>query len=77
MGATHFLTRTLPRVRTEMILHVLAGVFHAATLAVSAYAHSPDNSYRVDLGSILYSRRFLPDIRLAVKAAADPGDGVR
>lgn len=24
MGATHFLTRTLPRVRTEMSLHVLA-----------------------------------------------------
>ena len=24
MGASHFLTRTLPRVRTEMSLHVLA-----------------------------------------------------
>ena len=24
MGATHFLTKTLPRVRTEMSLHVLA-----------------------------------------------------
>lgn len=24
MGATHFLTKTLPRVSTEMILHVLA-----------------------------------------------------
>jgi transposase len=24
MGSTHFLTRTLPRVRTEMSLHVLA-----------------------------------------------------
>jgi len=24
MGATHFLTRTLPRVRTEMSLHLLA-----------------------------------------------------
>ena len=24
MGATHFLTRTLPRIRTEMSLHVLA-----------------------------------------------------
>jgi hypothetical protein len=24
MGATHFLTRTLPKVRTEMSLHVLA-----------------------------------------------------
>ena len=24
MGATHFLTRTLPRVNTEMSLHVLA-----------------------------------------------------
>ena len=24
MGATHFLTRTLPKVRTEMALHVLA-----------------------------------------------------
>jgi hypothetical protein len=24
MGGTHFLTRTLPRVRTEMSLHVLA-----------------------------------------------------
>jgi hypothetical protein len=24
MGYTHFLTRTLPRVRTEMSLHVLA-----------------------------------------------------
>jgi len=24
MGHTHFLTRTLPRVRTEMSLHVLA-----------------------------------------------------
>lgn len=24
MGATHFLTRTLPRVSTEMSLHVLA-----------------------------------------------------
>ena len=24
MGATHFLTRTLPRGRTEMSLHVLA-----------------------------------------------------
>jgi hypothetical protein len=24
MGATHFLTRTLPRVKTEMSLHVLA-----------------------------------------------------
>jgi hypothetical protein len=24
MGATHFLTRTLPRVRTGMSLHVLA-----------------------------------------------------
>jgi hypothetical protein len=24
MGATHFLTRTLPKVRTEMTLHVLA-----------------------------------------------------
>jgi len=24
MGATHFLTRTLPRVSTEMALHVLA-----------------------------------------------------
>ena len=24
MGATHFLTRTLPNVRTEMSLHVLA-----------------------------------------------------
>jgi hypothetical protein len=24
MGATHFLTRTLPRVRTEMSLHILA-----------------------------------------------------
>lgn len=24
MGSTHFLTKTLPRVRTEMSLHVLA-----------------------------------------------------
>jgi hypothetical protein len=24
LGSTHFLTRTLPRVRTEMSLHVLA-----------------------------------------------------
>ena len=24
MGATHFLTKTLPKVRTEMSLHVLA-----------------------------------------------------
>ena len=24
MGATHFLTKTLPRARTEMSLHVLA-----------------------------------------------------
>jgi len=24
MGATHFLTRTFPRVRTEMSLHILA-----------------------------------------------------
>jgi hypothetical protein len=24
MGATHFLTKTLPRVKTEMSLHVLA-----------------------------------------------------
>jgi hypothetical protein len=27
MGATHFLTKTLPRVRTEMSLHVLASNF--------------------------------------------------
>jgi hypothetical protein len=30
MGATHFLTKTLPRVRTEMSLHVLAYNFKRA-----------------------------------------------
>ena len=39
MGATHFLTRTLPKVRTEMSLHVLA---YNMKRMISLICSSPD-----------------------------------
>ncbi|MGC2201467.1 MAG: hypothetical protein WA633_15165, partial [Stellaceae bacterium] len=48
MGATHFLTRTLDKVRTEMSLHVLAynlkrmiRIFGVAPLIASLRPHAP------------------------------------
>jgi hypothetical protein len=35
MGATHFLMKTLPRVASEMALHVLAEYFHADYIAAA------------------------------------------
>jgi hypothetical protein len=39
MGATHFLTKTLPRVSTEMSLHVLA--YNLGQKRTSASQHAP------------------------------------